>query len=312
MKKTLILITVSAVCAIFAAGVLPALADGGPDAALPGVIVDFSTQEGYERFDELAKEFDLVNLKTGEYTIHGTNGKVEWEFVTEEGESFTRFKPIVPLDADGKDPETGEKDPNEGDFRMTAEIEFDPEEYGYISFCYRAPKKAHFAPNNIYIRDDQHSGEFEGTAGMWTPSNLKANGEWVVKTIKIKTGFSAVSGTVKSLRIPIPGREGENFDIKYVAVFKDKDSAEAFDLEKYHEEAAAVPPEATPEPPEEPTAEPGPEFSTGPRDDDGQTSGETPKSSSRGKTGCGGLCASALALLVPAASAVFMIRRKER
>ena len=302
----------------------------GEDVIMPGAIVDFTTQKGFDRFDALAAEFDLINLNTGEYSIHGTNGKVEWEFVTEDGESFTRFKPVEPLPADGIDPATGKRDPNEGDFRMTAEIEFAADEYEYISFCYRAPKKAHFSPNNIYIRDDSHSGEFEGTPGMWTASNMKASGEWILRNIKVKSSFTAVSGNVKSIRIPIPGRTGEYFDVKYIAVFKDKASADNFDLAKYNEALARTEADATEPPAENATegqADPGETEApstndepsvTGSSSADGSSTDDSstdapsgPKETNAAKKGCGSAALPVFTVLIPAGCALLMVRRKQ-
>lgn len=217
----------------------------------PGPVVDFTTEGGFEKWDELRKQWDLRSLFKDEYTVHGTNGKVQWQFMTENGESFTRFTPIEPLDENGKDA-SGKRDSNEGDFRMTAEIEFPAADYDFIAFCYRTSPKAHIAPNQIYVRDDKHSGEFEGTTGMWTPHSLKTNGEWSVKVLKISSSFTAVSksATFKSIRIPIAGRVNEYLDIKWIAAFKTKDDAQNFDI------AAYVAANATPVPTEAPTPEP--------------------------------------------------------
>ena len=303
MKRLYYIFAFLMAAVLLTTGCLSVFADDTKDAVIPAAIVDLTTQKGYDSFDALAAEYDLVNLKTGEYTIHGTNGKVEWTFITDGDESFTRFYPIVPLDAEGRDPDTGKKDGNEGDFRMTAEIEFSVEECEYISFCYRATPKAHFATNNIYARDDQHSGEFEGTPGMWTAPNLKANGEWQIRTIKIKTSFTAVSGTFKSIRIPIPGRADEYFDLKYIAAFKDKDSANGFDLEKYHEELAKLEPDETAAPTEAPQETDAPSVI--------ETADPAEKVEPHGK-GCGGFSASAVALIPMLSAVVLFIRKKVR
>lgn len=206
---------------------LSAFAESDGAAIVPGAIVDFSTSDGYTKFLDTV-EWDTKHLFTGEYTVHGMDGKVNYSF-NEEG--YTTFVPKEPLDADGKDSEGNAQN---GDWRMTCEIEFDPDEYGFIAFCYRITKRAHISPNNIYIRDDQHSGEFEGTTGMWTANGLSATGEWRVRVLEIKKSFPAANGTVKSLRIPIASRVNEEFDIKYVAAFKTKEDAADFDIDEYH------------------------------------------------------------------------------
>ncbi len=268
---------------------------------MPGAIVDLTTKKGYDDFCAKAEQFDLVNLFTGEYTIHGTNGKVKWEFVEEDGESFARFAPIEPLDEKGLDAD-GNRPAAEGDFRLTAEIEFPVAAYNFISFCYRATNGGHISNNQIYIRDDNHSGEFEGTEGMWTPNGLKANGEWVVKTIKISSSFKAAKGTFKSIRIPITGRTGECFDLKYIVVYNEKDLCTSFDINAYHEALAALEPEETATPEPEPTAEPVEEQTEA-------APTEAPTAEPAGKKGCGSVLSAGFAcvLFVPA---LILIRKK--
>ncbi|MBO7503829.1 MAG: hypothetical protein J6U38_05620 [Clostridia bacterium] len=278
-------------------------ADETTDFVFPGAIVDFTTRKGYDDFCAKAEEFDLVNLFTGEYTVHGTNGKVKWEFVEEDGESFARFAPIEPLDEKGYDAD-GKKPEGEGDFRMTAEIEFPVADYNFISFCYRATKGGHISNNQIYIRDDAHSGEFEGTQGMWVANGLKANGEWVVKTIKISTSFKAATGTFKSIRIPITGRVNEYFDLKYIVVYNDKDLCNNFDINAYHEALAALEPEPTAEP--EPTEAPAEE----PTDVPAVIAQPTEEPSEK-KKGCGGAVYSGM-IFAAAVPAFVLFRKKKR
>ncbi len=301
MKKFVLLILALALVSAFA--LTSAYADETGKYILPGAIVDLTTQEGYDDFCAKAAEFDLISLTTGEYTVHGTNGLVEWEFIQEEdGTSFARFKPIKPLDENGKD-ENGERPANEGDFRMTAEIEFKIADYDYISFCYRTSPKAHLSQNQIYVRDDTHDGEFQATVGMWTAPGMKNKGEWTVKTIQISKSFSAAEGTFKSIRIPIAGRVNEYVDIKYIVVFNSKDLCANFDINAYHEAVKALAPEPTEEPPtevpEEPTQAPETEA---PKDTQAPTAEPEDK-------GCGGSFAGLLplAVLVPA-----VLLRKKR
>ncbi len=286
MKKLLSVILAIAILAVLSA--VPSFADDAEaEYIMPGAIVDFTTRSGYDGFCAKAEEFDLISLTTGEYTIHGTNGKVEWEFVEEDGVSFARFKAIEPLDENGLDKD-GEKPANEGDFRMTAEIEFNIEDYDFISFMYRTSPKAHLSQNHIYVRDDTHSGEFEGTTGMWTPSSLKNRGEWTIKTVQISRSFTAAEGTFKSIRIPIAGRVDEYFDIQYIVVFNSKDLCNNFSIDDYHAALAAIEPEptATPEATEAPVSTP-PENET-PEPTAAPTPAPKGDESGSSKKGCGG------------------------
>lgn len=227
MKRTVILLlTLTTVLTLFAATLIPSCAEGGETAGAPGAIVDFGTIWGYEEFLNNVHR-DTEHLFTGEYTVHGMDGKVKYTF---NKDGYTTFCPKEPLDEDGKDAD-GKR--QTGDWRMTCELEFDPSQYGFIAFYYRLTDRAHVATNQIYIRDDQHSGEFEATEGMWTPPALRANGEWQLKVLEIAKVFPAVSGTVKSLRIPIASRVGEMFDIQYAAAFATEEEAQNFDYEAY-------------------------------------------------------------------------------
>lgn len=307
MKK---LITVFLTLAMLAAlAAVPSFAEGDSGFVMPGAIVDFTTKAGYDDFCEKAEMYDLVSLTTGEYTIHGTNGKVKWEFVEEDGVSFARFTPIEPLDASGRDAE-GVRDPNEGDFRMTAEIEFNIADYDYISFCYRTSPKAHLSTNHIYVRDDTHSGEFEGTNGMWVSNGLKNKGEWALKTIQISKSFTAASGTFKSIRIPIAGRVDEYFDIQYIVVYNDKDLCTNFDLAAYHEAVKALEPDPTEAVTEEPTDIPVDQPTEEPTEEPKSDTQANNKSGS----GCGGAVsgAAAFALIIAGVPAFLAKSRKKK
>lgn len=314
MKK--LITVVLAISMLSGLSVLPAFADDGGAAAdyvMPGAIVDFTTQKGYDDFCAKADEFDLVSLTTGEYTVHGTNGKVQWEQVEEDGLTFARFTPIEPLDEKGLDKD-GARPSDEGDFRMTAEIEFNIADYDYISFCYRTSPKAHLSQNQIYVRDDQHSGEFEGTNGMWTSNALKNKGEWTIRTIQISKSFSAASGTFKSIRIPIAGRVNEYFDIQYIVVFNSKDLCNNFSINDYHTALAAKEPEptATPEAstlePEDPTGEVPTDV---PESTEAAKPVETEGNSGSGKKGCGGTFFGAGAALALAALPAVLKKKKK-
>lgn len=225
MKKAVMLLFVfTLIMTLFVATFVPSYA--ADDKVTPGAIVDFGTIWGYAGFLENVHR-DTEQLFTGEYTVHGMDGKVNYTF---NSEGYSSFTPKEPLDENGKDAD-GKR--QSGDWRMTCEIEFDPAEYGYIAFYYRLTDGAHMPVNQIYIRDDQHSGEFEGTTGLWTPPELVTNGEWQLKILDIAKVFPAASGTVKSLRIPIASRIGEVFDIQYVAAFKTQEDAENFDYAAY-------------------------------------------------------------------------------
>lgn len=288
---------------LLALGAVPASADEGDDFVMPGAIVDFASQKGYDKWLENCEAYDLISLKTGEYTVHGTNGKVQWEFMEEDGVSFTRFTPIEPLDEKGLDAD-GNRPANEGDFRMTAEIEFTVGDYDYISFLYRTSPKAHMSQNHIYIRDDQHSGEFEATQGMYTAQNLKNKGEWAVRTLQVSKVFKEAKGTFKSIRIPIAGRVNEYFDIQYIVAYNDKELAENFDIAKYHEITKALEPDPTEEPTAEPTAEPVDEPTLEPVD-------ETETAEPEDK-GCGGVIGGAAVAAIITVSMVPIVLKKKR
>ncbi|MCR5694988.1 MAG: PT domain-containing protein [Clostridia bacterium] len=298
MKKLFAFLTVLTLLA--ALGAVPAFSDDTGDFVMPGAIVDLASQKGYDAFCAKAEEFDLVSLKTGEYTVHGTNGLVEWEFIKEDGVGFTRFKAKEPLDEKGYNSE-GKRPDNEGDFRMTAEIEFPIADYDYISFMYRSSPKAHLSSNQIYVRDDTHSGEFEGTAGMWTPPGLSNKGEWKIKTIQISKSFTAAEGTFKSIRIPIAGRVNEYFDVRYIVVYNSKDLCENFDIAAYHEAVKANEPDPT----EEPTAEP----TAGPTEKPAET--VAPETEKPKDSGCGSVIGGAAALLA-ACALLPSVRKKKK
>lgn len=199
-----------------------------------GAFVDFSTPQGYADWLEKATKYDTVSLITGEYTVHGMNQLVTNKFDSQNG--YTSFFPITPLDAEGRDADGNLPVTKNGDFRMTAEIEFPVSEYPFIAFCYRAEKGTHISTNQIYARDDTAAGgEFNGTPGYWTMHGIKGTGEWRIRTIDISKMLPAVKGNFKSIRIPIVSRVGEVFDIKWIAAFKSQEDAEAFDFEEYKE-----------------------------------------------------------------------------
>lgn len=228
LRKRIFLPIVSVLLAVvFMAMAFPAApVSAENDTVEPGAIVDYGTIWGYADFLENVHR-DTEHLFTGKYTVHGMDGKVNYTF---NKEGYSTFTPKEPLDADGKDAKGRQQ---KGDWRMTGELEFDSSEYGFIVIRYRFSEGAHISDNHIYIRDDAHSGEFEGTQGMWTANALRADGNWNLRVLDLKKLFPAVSGTVKGIRIPIASRVGETFDIQYAAAFKTEEDALNFDYEAY-------------------------------------------------------------------------------
>lgn len=304
MKKTGMLLFVwTVVLTLFAATFVTSHAEEG-GTVTPGAIVDYGTIWGYAEFLKNVPR-DTEQLFTGEYTVHGMDGKVNYMF---NKEGYTTFTPKEPLAEDGKD---ADGKVQAGDWRMTGELEFDPAVYNYIAVCYRMTRGAHISANQIYIRDDQHSGEFEGTVGLYTPNGLRADGEWQVRILEISKVFPEVKGTVKSLRIPITSRVGEQFDIQYMAAFASKEDAENFDYDAYKASVMASHEDEDAEwelnedgtihwiEKETPTQEPA-----------GKTDASDTSSEKKEKSGCGSILGGSAAMLALLCGGMLLCRKK--
>ncbi len=282
--------------------ILPASAESAT--SQPGAIVDYGTVWGYSDFLENVHR-DTEHLFTGEYTVHGMDGKVDYIF---NKEGYTTFTPKEPLDEKGKDANGRYQ---QGDWRMTGELEFDSSEYGFIAVKYRFSDRAHISQNHIYIRDDSHSGEFEGTTGMWVENGLVADGEWNVRILNISDELPSVKGTVKSIRIPIASRVGETFDIQYAAAFKTEEDALNFDYEAYKKTVADSHDDTDWEINEDGTIKWIPKATP----ESGSSVSPAPSgSSSEGGTGKTAIiiCVCAAAVLVCAAAVILIVIRKKK
>lgn len=210
----------------------------------PTVFVDFTTADGFAKWEALAKEYDEKDLINGEYTVHGMKGQVWGKFVEDETDGgFSRYFPLEPLDENGRDKD-GKTPVANGDFRMTIELDVPlTGENQFLAFCYRITKGALQSTNNIYFRDAVlresfektksqigGSGEFNGNEGFWQPAGLSCTDKWVVKIINLKD--LKVEESLKGIRIPIPGRENEFFDIKWLCVFDQADGKNATEMKR--------------------------------------------------------------------------------
>ena len=202
--------------AIFAAvllfiSVIPAAAADSSEDGAPGYLVDFTTQEGVETWEDLAEELDGP--------VHGMSGKVKWKFHAEEG--YTSFMPKSPVG------ETAES----GDTRMTAEMDFSRKEYRFLAICYRI--NGRISTNHIYLKDDTGNTEYSSKEHTWLYPSFEEDGQWHVMILDLRSSFSGITGRVKGVRIPVTDTEDSSFDVKYIGAFKNKEDAENFDIDKF-------------------------------------------------------------------------------
>jgi hypothetical protein len=81
-----------------------------------------------------------------------------------------------------------------------------------------------------------------------------ANGQWNYRILDMQKELAAITGQCMGIRLPICTREGDKFDVKFVAAFATKEAAENFDIEAFETYLASI---TTPEPTEDNTKTPG-------------------------------------------------------
>lgn len=167
------------------------------NAAKPDIIVDFSTQEGFNAY--VAALDQAVSYKNAMDTY----------CTYEYKDGFTRF--------------TSKKT---GDVWMTVQISIPTDEYKFIAIKYRASDK--IASNNIYSKDDTGNKGYSPTQGTWVGTAMVGDNTWRVRIINISTELSAATGTITGLRIPIVDKIDGTLDFEYIAAFKTQEEANAF------------------------------------------------------------------------------------
>lgn len=279
----------------------------------PDVFVDFTTQDGFNKWEMLAKEYDEKDLVNGEYTVHGMKGQVWGNFVNDEKDGgFSRFYPLEPLDKDGKDKDGNTPEGN-GDFRMTIELDVPiTGDNQILAFCYRITKDALFSTNNIYMRDavlrpnfektkDQlgGSGEFNGNMGFWKPAGLNCSGEWEIRVLNIKD--FRVEENLKGIRIPIAARENEFFDLKWLCVFDQIEGKTLKEMKKIPLDFDAEEYKASQ------TGGADPQSTEIPAESNVPSETDVPKAE---KKGCGGIIESAGFVMIMGFSAICLRKKK--
>lgn len=224
----------------------------------PGYLVDLSTKGGYEAYVAVVDmdKYPIGVTSGNEYTTHGmyieykdANGNGLGEYRWTVDYTFNEEDKCMTFVGKPEELKTSQKD----DLRLTIQTEFSPKDLPYVVICYRITDKAPISTNHIYLRDNKKNKEYSAVPNTWTPNQLVANGQWNYRILDMQKELSAITGQCMGIRLPICTREGDKFDVKFVAAFKSKEAAENFDIEAFEAYLASI---TTPEPTDDTTSTP--------------------------------------------------------